>query len=112
MSIKKTHKGKRRYAKKKQEIVKTAEEHIYSLLNQAKEVSSKDIELANRYVELARKIAMKFKVRLSSEQKRLFCQHCYKFLVPGKNLRVRVHEHRLIYYCLECKRFWRRPVKT
>ncbi len=99
-----------------------AREHIDSLFENAKQAAKQtakqaveqaapdNMALANRYVTLARKIAMKFKIRLTSEQKRLFCPHCYRFLVPGKNLRVRVHEHRIIYYCMDCKKFWRKPV--
>jgi ribonuclease P protein subunit RPR2 len=80
------------------------------LFFEAKQAASKKPKLADRYVDLARKIAMKFKMRMPSEYKRMFCPNCYKFLIPGKNLRVRVHEHRIIYCCLECKKFWRKPV--
>jgi len=103
---------KRRYSKKSSESIDIAKGHIVNLFDLAKQVAHTDAKLADRYVSLARTIAMKFKIRLPSEYKRLFCPHCYKFLLPGKNLRVRAHEHRLIYYCLECKRFWRKPLKA
>src|SRR5512137_1826904 len=102
---------KSKYAKKANDAIIIAKQHITSLFTQAQEAAGSDIKLADRYVELARKIAMKFKIRLPSEYKRMFCPHCYKFMLPGKNLRVRAHEHRIIYYCLECKKFWRKPLK-
>ena len=101
----------RKYQKKSADNLRIAEEHIGFLLDRAKKVAGENHGLANRYVTLARKVAMKFKIRLTSAQKRLFCKHCYRFMLPGKNLRVRVHEHRIIYYCLDCKKFWRKPVK-
>ena len=101
---------KRSYQKKADDTLRIAQRHIDSLFSQAKDVASSDMALATRYVELARKIAMKFKIRLPSAQKRLFCPHCYHFLLPGNNLRVRVHEHKIIYYCLDCKKFWKKPV--
>ena len=106
----KTRRRSRKYQKKSPEVLKTARSHIDRYFKLAREVASENHGLANRYVTLARKVAMKFKIRLTSPQKRLFCPHCYRFLLPGKNLRVRVHEHRVIYYCLDCKKFWRKPV--
>ncbi|MBW2966950.1 ribonuclease P [Candidatus Woesearchaeota archaeon] len=102
-------KSRKYYQKKQQEDIKHAKLHIASLLDQAKSVAKDDPSLANRYVTLARKVAMKFKVRLAPGQRRLFCPHCYRFLT-SKNRRVRVHEHRIIYYCLDCKKFWRKPL--
>ncbi len=101
----------RKYQKKSDDTIRIAKEHIDSLLNRACKVARDNPGLANRYVTLARKVAMKFKIRLNSSQRRLFCPHCYRFMLPGKNLRVRVHEHRIIYYCMDCKKFWRKPVK-
>ena len=104
-------KQKRSYSKKSDDTIRIAKLHIDSLFQQARDIAPKDLKRATRYVELARNIAMKFRIRLPSAYKRLFCPHCYHFLLPSRNLRVRVHEHRIIYYCLECKKFWRRPLK-
>ncbi|MFH1637528.1 MAG: ribonuclease P Rpr2/Rpp21/SNM1 subunit [Candidatus Woesearchaeota archaeon] len=52
------------------------------------------------------------RIKLSpSRLKRKFCKHCGCYFIPGKNLRVRTREGKLIYYCLECKKFWRMPCK-
>ena len=101
---------KKKYQKKPEQHRTIAKERIAILFEQAAAMFSENKSLSNRYVTLARKIAMKYKVRMSSEFRRMFCKHCYKFLVPGKNLRVRLGEGKLIYYCLECKKFWRMPI--
>ncbi|HII72575.1 TPA: ribonuclease P [Candidatus Woesearchaeota archaeon] len=106
------NKKRRGYQKKPNKQLDMAKEHMGSLFESAKDVYKQDEALAQRYVTLARKVAMKFKISVPSEYKRLYCKHCYKFLVPGKTLRVRVHEGRVIHYCLHCKKFWRKPIKT
>ena len=71
-----------------------------------------DEKLADRYVQLARKISMKFKVRIPSNLKKQFCKHCVSYLVPHVNCRIRLHKKRVIYYCLKCKKFMRFPYKN
>jgi ribonuclease P protein subunit RPR2 len=88
-----------------------AKERVIILFQQAEEVFSKNRSLANRYVTLARKIAMKVKIRIPLELKRKFCKHCYKFLMPGVNYRVRTRDGKVIISCLECKKFTRIPVR-
>ena len=88
---------------------KIARQRIKILLDKAKDVCGKDRGLANRYVTLARKISMKYKVRIPPAYKRRFCKHCYKFLMPGVNCRVRLQGSKVVYYCLECKKFMRFP---
>jgi ribonuclease P protein subunit RPR2 len=87
-----------------------ARERIKKLFSEAEEVFSKDKELANKYVKLARKIAMKFNLRMPRGYKRRFCKHCYSYLVPGKNVRIRTKNGKVVYYCLECKKFMRFPL--
>ncbi len=67
-------------------------------------------ELSNKYTKLARKIAMKFKIRLTRSQKRKFCKHCYSYLRPSKNSRVRIHNNQVIIYCEDCKKYTRIPL--
>lgn len=61
-------------------------------------------KLANRYVFIARKIAMKFNLKLPSELRRQFCHKCYHFLVPGRNARVRTNAETqcVEWKCLDC----------
>ncbi len=89
-----------------------ATQRIHKLFYEAKQIFNTDSKLSDRYVHLARKIAMKFKVRIPPILKRKFCKHCYTYLVPSKNLRIRLHKSRVIYLCLKCKRFMRFPYKN
>jgi|SRR3989344_1741913 len=91
--------------KKPSQIVEAAKEHIQVYFEQAEKKYDIDPKLSHRYVQLGRKIAMKFKVPLTNVQKRKFCKHCYHFLMPGKNARVRTKEGKVVYYCLDCKKF-------
>ena len=77
----------------------------------SQEVFKEDSNLSDKYVKLARRIAMKYKIRLTPELKKRFCKHCHKYLVHSVNCRVRLHKHRLIYYCISCKHFMRHPIK-
>ena len=86
---------------------KLALNEIDSLFKQAREVFDKKPELANKYVQKARKTALKYKVKLPLQLKRSICKNCYGFLVPGKNLRVRTHKGHMVYCCLKCKGFMR-----
>lgn len=97
-------------SKKQQKEI--AKERIKTLFKQAQEVFSKDKGLANRYVTLARKVAMKVRIRIPKELKRKYCKHCYKFLMPGKNSRVRTRDGKVIISCLECKKFMRIEIKN
>ncbi len=84
---------------------------VKTLFTQAEEVFSKNPALAHRYVTLARKIAMKLKIRMPSELKRKYCKHCYKFLMPGVNARIRTRSGKVVISCLECKKFMRIMIK-
>ena len=101
----------KKYYKKPAQQVKIANERIKFLFQHAKEIFKEDSKLSDKYVKIARRIAMKYKIRFPSEYKKRFCKNCYKYFVPGVNCRVRIHKHRIIYYCLSCKHFMRHPVK-
>jgi len=102
---------KRFYKKKNLDEKKLAGERVTTLFTEAEKAFPEDPALANRYVELARKVAMKVRLRLSSAIKKRFCKHCYCFLVPGKNCRVRTRRGILVYYCRQCKKYMRFPYK-
>jgi len=102
---------KRKYKSKPVEQRKIALERINILFNQAKKVFKKDPSLSNRYVSLARKIAMRYKVRIPSNLKKQFCKHCYHYLVPSVNCRVRLQKGKVVYYCMNCKKYMRFPYR-
>lgn len=87
----------------KNSLTKTvAGERIRQLFLQARNAFPKHPERSNRYVELARRIAMRQRVRIDRELRRQYCHHCFAFLVPGLNMRVRVHRGNVIVTCGEC----------
>lgn len=98
---------KRKTIKKPIRQRKIALERIEVLFKEAKAMFKDDSKLSDRYVQLARKIAMKYKVKIPSEFKRRICKNCHKYLVPGKNCRVRTRKGHIVYYCLKCKNFMR-----
>ncbi len=95
---------KHAYKKKPGKDIREAKKKIIEYFKLAK-----DSCRANDYIRKARKLAMKFKIRLTSAQQKKFCKHCYSYLVPGKNLRVRTQGSKVVYYCLECKKYMRFP---
>ncbi len=89
--------------KSKQQIAK---ERIEILFKQAKE----NPKLANRYVQLARKISMKARTPIPAKFKRKFCKHC-KTYFQKSNYKIRFKKGKKHYHCLTCKKFIRVPYK-
>ncbi len=95
----------------KQKQKEIALQRIKILFRQAEEIFPKNKALANRYVSLARKIAMKVHATIPQELKRRMCKHCYGYLKAGVNARIRTRDGKVIISCLECKKFMRIPIK-
>jgi len=100
---------KTKYSSKPRKFTAIAEQRIKELFKQARIEFKNEPGLSNRYVELARKISMKYKVRMPSELKRQFCSHCYVYLYPPENCRIRTHKGKVVYYCLKCRKYMRFP---
>jgi len=96
-----------KYKRKKEKEKREALKLMRAYFKEAQGVFDGDKDKANRLVRKIRRLAMKHRIKLPITIKRSICKHCYSFLVPGKNLRVRTRKkHRqVVYYCLECKRF-------
>jgi ribonuclease P protein subunit RPR2 len=97
----------RKHKQKPAEFQKIASERIQVLFDQAKKNFHLDSDLSDRYVYLARKIAMRYKLKIKSQYKRRYCKHCYSYFMPSKTCRVRTKEGKLIYFCFSCKKFSR-----
>lgn len=96
----------------KAEFQAMAQERIAVLFGEADAAAKEgNLQRANRYIFLARKLSMKFSVRLSHEQRRKFCHKCYKYLLPGKNLTVKINPktQSVEYLCKECGSITRYP---
>ncbi|MBU2639373.1 MAG: ribonuclease P [Nanoarchaeota archaeon] len=90
--------------------VQIAKLRIKKLFEEADKIFKKNKKLSNRYVEIARKIAMKLQLKMPKKYKRQYCKHCYRFLKNGVNARVRIHKSRVVIYCMECKKYTRIPL--
>ncbi len=86
-------------------------ERISGLFDLADSAFLERPDLSNKYVGLARKISMRYKVRIPSNLKRNFCKHCHHFIMKGKNCRIRIGDGKVTYTCLDCGKFMRFPYK-
>ena len=78
---------------------------IEKMLNRADAVFGGSRGKANDLVRKARRIAMKFRMRMPAKLKRRYCKHCNSFWKHGVNVRVRTRSRMIVYYCMECRRF-------
>lgn len=90
-------------------VKEIARERMSILLAHAK-ANRASPETALRYVELARSISTKQRVRFTREERRSFCRKCGAYFVPGQNLSVRISRGRIIYTCKECGTVYRIPI--
>ncbi|MEJ2242367.1 MAG: ribonuclease P [Candidatus Bathyarchaeota archaeon] len=92
---------------------KMALKRIHILFKLAKEIIHDDFELAQRYVQIARKIAMRTRLKMPKEYRSLICKKCKRFIMPGVNCRVRIQQRRqthIVITCLNCNEYSRIPL--
>jgi len=93
---------------------KIAKERMSILYNLAKdEIKKGNLKRAQRYIELMRKIGMRYNVRIPRRIKRTFCKDCNTLLIPSKTSKVRLDSKRKlkIVKCLVCQKIYRYPYK-
>lgn len=83
-------------------------EWLFSL---AAEVHDLHPERSSRYVQIARQISTRTRVRMPRHLKRLQCRHCGCYLSASSS-RVRLCEGIIITTCLGCGKQMRRPYRT
>lgn len=98
--------AKRRH-KKKAVAKEIAFERIQYLFDIAEKEYSINPERSDRYVSLAKKIGMRYRVSIPPELKRRMCKGCGSFLIPGGNCRVRLKGGLLTITCAKCGRIQR-----
>jgi ribonuclease P protein subunit RPR2 len=87
-----------------------ARERIQILFELAqKEALKGNMARSNRYVQLARRIGMRYNTPLPSGLKRRFCRKCGSFLLPSRNSRVRLRNSRITITCEVCGHIMRMP---
>jgi ribonuclease P protein subunit RPR2 len=67
-----------------------------------KEAVAGDASRARRYVDLSRRLGMRYNVRMPVRFRRRYCRKCLAYLVPSVNARIRVGRGRLTITCLSC----------
>ncbi len=86
-----------------------AYERILRLFELAESEFKKHPERSNRYVGLARRIGMRYRVRMPPDLKRRICRHCHSYLVQGATARTRLRGSHIATTCLACGKQMRRP---
>ncbi len=84
-----------------------AQERVDILFERALKIFHEDPELANRYVDLARKVCMVARVRLPARWRPYICRGCKILVVPSVNCKVRLQSRpgkgsRVVKTCLKC----------
>ena len=65
-------------------------ERMQILIQNAISNARKNPELAERQASLAKKMSMKYRVRMPYDIRMNFCKKCKKFIVPGFTSRIRI----------------------
>jgi ribonuclease P protein subunit RPR2 len=85
---------------KKSTIKQIALQRVKILLDTA--LYSRD-EFAQDHIKIARKIISKYKLKMPFEYKILFCKNCKKYIVPGKDSRIRIGRSNTKALRITCK---------
>ena len=91
--------------------VRIAGERIRILFHEAEKMVKKDQKLARRYVQLARKIGMRYNVRIPRELRRKFCRSCHSYLQEGLTSKTRVKNGTVNIKCFTCNKTIHYPYK-
>jgi len=84
-----------------------AKERIEILLDLAKKEFKRHPERSKRYVQLARKIALRYNVRMK-RLKRMFCKNCFTLLTPLTST-VRLKNKTVMVKCKVCEKIYIYP---
>lgn len=86
-------------------MIRVAGERVSDLFGLAEAESLRRPDgLANRYVALARKVGMRYNVRLLREYRELYCRGCSTYWVEGRTVRTRLRSRHRVKTCLVCGR--------
>ncbi|MBI5060772.1 MAG: ribonuclease P [Candidatus Aenigmarchaeota archaeon] len=102
---------RRNRGKKPEHQIRIAKERILILFDEAAKMVKEDSALANRYVALARKIGMRYNVRLPTNLKRKVCKYCKAFLQPGVTSSVRLKNGCVRVKCFNCNKMIFYPLR-
>ncbi len=86
-----------------------ANQRIIRLFELARDEYEKHPDRSDRYVQLARKIGMRYRVRMPQELKSQICKHCHAYLVQGVTARTRLQGTHISTTCTSCGKQMRMP---
>lgn len=86
-----------------------ARERIEILFSLADKEFRKYPERSKRYVQLARKIGLRYNIRFGKDMKTKFCKNCNSLLKPGISSKVRLDSktRTIMVKCLNCNKTYR-----
>ncbi len=94
-------------------MIRIAQDRISDLFGLAEQESrAASSALPDRYVSLARRIGMRYNVRLLREYAELYCRGCGAYWVEGRTVRTRLRSGRRSRTCLRCGRVRRMPLRA
>ena len=99
----------------KKNIERIATERIEILIENALREIQNDEKLSQSYARLARKIAMRVRIRMPYMIRQLFCRNCKEFIVPGFNSRIRIGRAKvksIRITCMKCNHVYRKLIKN
>ncbi|RDE16543.1 MAG: ribonuclease P [Candidatus Thorarchaeota archaeon] len=97
----------------KAEMRKLAHERIEILWGQALSVATTRPELARRWMNIAKALGRRTRVKIPRHISRRLCKECGSVLIPGQTSRVRLRHNRSTHVsvtCLNCGAIRRFPV--
>ena len=111
---------KSRSQKKPEYQLKIARERIAILFKEAEKILKEEpiennrknnIKIANRYVRLARKIGMRYNIRIPRNLKIKTCKHCYAYFKPGLTCKWSLKKGTINIKCFNCGKIIHYPYK-
>jgi len=85
---------------KKYALKQLALERAKLLLDRALYVND---EFAQEHAKIAKKIILKYKIKIPFEYKMLFCKNCKKFIAPGRDSTIRLGRSNTRALRITCK---------
>ena len=79
---------------------------VYRLIDMAK----KNEKLSKKYIQLAKKIAMRHNIKIPGKLKKTYCNRCFS-LFNAKNSLTRIKKGFKTIKCLECNSYKRIKIK-
>lgn len=100
-----------RRSKKPEYQIRIAKERIKILFGLADKELKKHPTRSRRYLELARKIGLRYNVRFPKKLKRSFCKNCNSLLKPNVTSAVELKKRAIVIRCKNCNKVYRYPYK-